>query len=197
MKAVLDNMVSRQSVSVVRPDLDEIFAIEIDGYLDATYPRIDMKFLSWVKDGTPQFAMFTPERSIFTIRRNSSWNVRNLGEYTAFIGEDPVNDAVAHWYTGIAGCLGLKEGQSLQIRYSGMMTPEIRKAIKEFRSNERMTGAAVFIIAETEKSSWVKREVTHEDPLVVIMKDNKFWLLGWYDLTSGEDHVLGTLTDKA
>ena len=197
MKAVLDNMVSRQSVSVVRPDLDEIFAIEIDGYLDATYPRIDMKFLSWVRDGVPQFAMFTPERSVFTIRRNSSWNVRSLGEYAVFVGENQIPDVVAHWYTGIAGCLGLKEGQFLQIRYSGMMTPEIRKAIKEFRSNERMTDAAVFIIAETEKSSWVKREVTHEDPLVVIMKDNKFWLLGWYDLTSGEDHVLGTLTDKA
>jgi len=196
MKDVLDNMVSRQSVSVVRPDLDEIFAIEIDGYLDATYPRIDLKFLSWVKDGVPQFAMFTPERSVFTIRRSAS-RLGSAGEYTVFVGENQIPDVVAHWYTGIASGLGLNKGQFLQIRYSGMMTPEIRKAIKEFRSNERMTDATVFIIAETEYSSWVKREVTHEDPLVVIMRGNKFWLLGWYDLTSGEDHVLGTLTDKA
>jgi len=188
MREVLQNCVERIPVIGHRPDPEKLSRLEINGYLTATYPKIDMKFLSWTKDGFPQFAVFWLDSDTFTYGRN--WS----GSGFAHVGDGYfIPRGMAQHYAKLAQTL--QRGRERVIRYSGLMTERIREEVHRFK-NLNLSGVNVWVVAEVEPSSWTEQTVRFEDPMVVISRgEDMFWLLGWYDLTAGEDRVLGIMTE--
>jgi hypothetical protein len=201
MKEILNNYVDRVPVMGEVPSIDDAFPLEIDGILTATYPRIDMKFLSWGSrtsdngDQVPKFAVFGLRRPVFIME--GGWGVDSAPRSNFKIA--PVratwNDTFLpiairqHFRTFFSK---LSRGTTLHIRYSGLMPKRLRVEVEKV--NARGLGT-IMVVGEVQPSSWERRVVMHEDPLVVLARDDNYWLIGWYDLTSGEDRVLGTMTE--
>ncbi len=199
MREVLQNYVDRIPVSGHKPDLADMLDVEANGYLNATYPRIDVSFLAWQKEGLPQFAIFTPEEDIFKIYRGDS---RWSGQFHRYCRATcsnkeqwtPVPRVMENHLVGddLMRRLADRNAESIETVYAGLMAGGVREEVKSIRESQIECG--VWITAEVEPKAWTEREVGYEDPLVIISRGDKFWLLGWYDLTAGEDHVLGTMT---
>jgi len=199
MREVLQNFVNREPIPGHKPKLEDLRPVETNGFLTATYPRINMDFLKWRREKVPQFAVFTPEADRCIIGHdqiyndNPGWREWARGYVSDMAGNRQIFPQVfrdkfadvAERFKNSPNCLGTT--------YSGLMTDKVRTSIKEFR--EANIDANIWVVAEVEPSAWETEEVGYEDPLIIVSRRNVTWLLGWYDLTEGEDHVLGTFAE--
>lgn len=198
MRAVLQNYVSRVPVIGDKPSIADLMTLEVNGFLTATYPRINMEFLRWRRDNLPQFAIFKPQAERCVIGNDAHFGGGHSGRewghgYCEVLkgGRYILPQTFRDQFTDILARFG-PSVQFISTTYSGLMTTKVREEVAAFQKSD--IDAQVWIVAEVEPSSWRIEEVAYEDPLVVITRGNLSWLLGWYDLTAGEDHVLGTMT---
>jgi hypothetical protein len=207
MREVLQNFVDRVPVIGEVPAIEEAMSFEVDGVLTATYPRIDMRFLRWrcgTIDGIslPQFAVFGLERPVFAFEYDRVDSLPNSEARIMFHSSDRfLHEGIQRMFVDCEDQLEVWEKKQkgrneydhrrLWVRYSGLMPKELRDEVLKVR---KARVGQILVIGEVTSDSWKSRVVTYEDPLVVLVRDSNYWLIGWYDLTAGEDHVLGTMT---
>jgi hypothetical protein len=166
MRAVLQNHIDRVPIIGHKPKLEELTPLETDGYLTATYPRIDMKFLAWRKEGKPQFALFKPQANMFSLGRHTRLGYNRVVTCDDDLKYWGVPNGMANHYWDIAESL-IHKNSTMSIRYSGLMTQRIREEVRAFQK-ANLNNTRLWVVAEVEPASWVERRVRYEDPLVVI-----------------------------